>query len=51
MSPELAGHNSEKSPLPLFAKEGLFLPLEKGGEEGFYKEFFNSWFINVFSLL
>ncbi|MDA8241463.1 MAG: hypothetical protein M0Z67_13985 [Nitrospiraceae bacterium] len=26
-----------KSPQPLFAKEGqLFLPLEKGGQEGFY---------------
>jgi hypothetical protein len=24
-----------KSPLPLFAKEGESLPLEKGGEEGF----------------
>ena len=34
-----------------FAKEGLFLPLEKGGEEGFYKNMFNLWFIDMSALL
>jgi hypothetical protein len=29
-------------PLPLFAKEGNFLPLEKGGKEGFYKQCIDS---------
>jgi hypothetical protein len=33
-------------PLPLFVKEGVCLPLIKGGEEGFYKNFFNLCFIN-----
>jgi hypothetical protein len=33
------------------AKEGAFLPLEKGGGEGFYKNFFNLWFINMSALL
>jgi hypothetical protein len=32
---------SENLPPPLFVKEGLFLPLEKGGREGFYKKFFS----------
>ena len=42
---------SENLPSPLFAKEGLFLPLEKGGREGFYKNFFSLWFISMSALL
>ena len=42
---------SENLPPPLFIKEGLFLPLEKGGREGFYKNFFSVWFIRMSALL
>jgi hypothetical protein len=56
----LSGHHFWKiSPTPLacligrkkIAKEGLFLPLEKGGSEGFYKRIFNFLFIDIFFLL
>jgi hypothetical protein len=33
-------------PSPLFAKEGKFLPLEKGGEEGFMQQ----CMLNLFSI-
>jgi hypothetical protein len=38
---------SQNPPQTLFAKEGVFLPLEKGGKEGFYKEFFDLRLINM----
>jgi len=53
----LTGHHFRKiSSAPLaclvgrkkITKEGLFLPLKKGGSEGFYKGVFNFLFIDVF---
>jgi hypothetical protein len=38
-------------PPPLFSKEGQFLPLAKGGEEGFYNKFFNLSLTNMSDLL
>jgi hypothetical protein len=37
MVTKLKVHEKENLPLPLFAKEGIYLPLVKGGKEGFYK--------------